>query len=261
MHSPDRFFRLPRSSKRGSRGYSSHLSCLYVLTTLWASARLGTPSRSRNPVGWKTTSCAASHFGPALTRRTVNFVCCLFVCCFVCCLCVFVCVCVCLRVRLCVCLCVCVCVCVCDCVCWCVVCGVCRECVCVWDVRFVFWCCGVLCCVVMCGVGACWCAMCGVWCLWCVRVVCAVCAVWWCVLCECGAPWHAENPVWRFQTPPCVYVQNASVCTGKTRARTHGSVWNLHTGGLSLSLSSLSLSLSPLVLSTFSLPSFPISVL
>ena len=32
MHSPDSFFQHPRSSKRGSRGYSSHLSCFYVLT-------------------------------------------------------------------------------------------------------------------------------------------------------------------------------------------------------------------------------------
>ena len=49
MHSPDRFFRQPRSGKRGSRSYFSHLSCFYVLTALWASVRLGTPSRSRSP--------------------------------------------------------------------------------------------------------------------------------------------------------------------------------------------------------------------
>ena len=53
MHSPDRFFRHPQSSKRGSRGHSSHLSCFNVLTALWASVRLGTPSRSRNPCGLK----------------------------------------------------------------------------------------------------------------------------------------------------------------------------------------------------------------
>ena len=34
------------------------------------------------------------------------------------------------------------------CVCVEMVVRVCCECVCVWDVRFVFWCCGVLCCVV-----------------------------------------------------------------------------------------------------------------
>ena len=50
MHSPDRFFRQPQSSKGGSRGYSSHLSWFYVLTALWASVRLGTPSR---PCGLK----------------------------------------------------------------------------------------------------------------------------------------------------------------------------------------------------------------
>ena len=43
------FFRLHRSSMRGSRGCSSHLSCFYVLTALWASVRLGTPqSRHQN---------------------------------------------------------------------------------------------------------------------------------------------------------------------------------------------------------------------
>ena len=95
----------------------------------------------------------------------------------------------------------------------CVQCGVCfvRDgvwrvvcvCWCVWDVRFVFWCCGVLCCVVMCGVGAgvgvamcgVQCLVCGVWCLWCVCVV-------GCVLC-----------VWRGLARG-----KRSVCTGKTRA-------------------------------------------
>ena len=59
------------------------------------------------------------------------------------------------------------------------VCGVCVESVCVVyvlrvcvDVRFVFRCCGVLCCVVMFGVGAgvgvqcVVCGVCGVWCVW-----------------------------------------------------------------------------------------------
>ena len=68
------------------------------------------------------------------------------------------------------------------------VCGVCAESV--WDVRFVFWCCGVLWCVV-------------------------------CVLSVCGAAWHAEKPsVCRFKTSPCVrskrfrvYRQNARMCS------------------------------------------------
>ena len=121
---------------------------------------------------------------------------------------------------------------------WCVVCvGVCvLVCavvyvlrVCVWDVRFVFWCCGVLCCVVMCGVGAgdgVQCVVCGVsgvcaWRVLCVR--CGVCGV-------CGAAWHAENH-------PCVgskrlrvYRQNARMCSTCARfASTHGSVLNVHT--------------------------------
>ena len=52
-----------------------------------------------------------------------------------------------------------------------------RVCLCVWDVRFVFWCRGVLCCVVLCGVGA----GVGVRCV--VSVVCVVCVAR-----------HPENP-------------------------------------------------------------------
>ena len=76
------------------------------------------------------------------------------------------------------------------------------------DVRFVFWCCGVLCCVVMCGVGAgvgVQCVVCGV-CGVCGVCAC-VCGVVWCVcVCVvCGAAWHAEKPaVCRFKTSPCV---------------------------------------------------------
>ena len=88
------------------------------------------------------------------------------------------------------------------------------------------WCVVVYCCVcryVLCWCW-CWCAMCGVWCAWCVRGVCCVV-----VLSVCSAAWHAENP-------PCVgskrlrvKVQNASVCTGKTRAcSTHVRVLPLH---------------------------------
>ena len=72
----------------------------------------------------------------------------------------------------------------------------------------------------MCGVGA----GVGVQC-----VVCGVCGVWCvvcCVCCVCGAAWHAENsPCVGSKTSSCVgskrlrvYVQNASVCTGKTPA-------------------------------------------
>ena len=65
---------------------------------------------------------------------------------------------------------------------------------------------GVLCCVVMCGVGAgvgvqcVVCGVCGV-CAWCVCVVCVVCVA------RLGT---RKNPVCTFK--------NASVCTGKTRA-------------------------------------------
>ena len=98
-------------------------------------------------------------------------------------------------------------------------CGVCAESV--WSVRFVFWCCAVLCCVVMCGVGAgagvqcVVCGVCGV-CAWCVLcVVCVVCVAWRvCCVTRLGT-----------RKTPCtsskclrVYVQNASVCTCKTRA-------------------------------------------
>ena len=47
----------------------------------------------------------------------------------------------------------------------------------VWDVRFVFWCCGVL----LCGV---WCVVCVVWC-----GVCGVCGVVWCGVVWCGVVW------------------------------------------------------------------------
>ena len=83
----------------------------------------------------------------------------------------------------------------------------------------VLWCffvctCGVMCgsVLVVCGVGVVCvhvvvlvlvlCVSCGVVCT--CGVVC-VSVVWWCV---CGEAWHAENP--------CVYVQNASVCTVRT---------------------------------------------
>ena len=49
-------------------------------------------------------------------------------------------------------------------------CGVCVS-LCLWDVRFVFWCCGVLCCVVLCGAGV----VRNVWCV--VSVVCVRCGV------------------------------------------------------------------------------------
>ena len=120
--------------------------------------------------------------------------------------------------------------------------------------RFVY-CCGVLCCVVVCGcwcvlvcVGVCWCVcvcvcVCGVCCALCVVCgvccaccVCCVCCACWCVL--CGAAWHAENtPVCRSQTPPCVrsgrlrvYWQHAHMCSTCVRfASIHGDVLNVHT--------------------------------
>ena len=116
---------------------------------------------------------------------------------------------------------------------WCCVClcrvGVCMWC-CVW-----MWCCVCMwCCVWLCRVGVSVslsvCMWCCVWlcrvgvCMWCCVCVCVVVCV--CVLCgvsvgcvvlffvcvcTCGVgeAWHAENP-------PCVYVQNASVCTVRT---------------------------------------------
>ena len=62
-----------------------------------------------------------------------------------------------------------------------------RVCV---DVRFVFWCCGVLCCVVKCGVGA------GV------GGQCVVCGV--CVVCVWRGLARGKPSVCRFKTPPCV---------------------------------------------------------
>ena len=81
--------------------------------------------------------------------------------------------------------------------------------------------------------------------VWCVVSVCGVCA--WCVLCVCGVVcvccvWRGlargKNPVCRFKTSPCVHSK-------------HGDVLNLHTGSLSLSLSSPSLFLSSFLLSLF----------
>ena len=128
--------------------------------------------------------------------------------------------------------------------------------VCVWDVRFVFWCCGVFLCVV-----------CGV----------------------CGATWHAEKkPVCRFKTPPCVPAKRAHVehrfktlpfmpakrmhvFNMRAFCGTHGGVLNLHTetcwtytrgGGRRGGFSSLSLFPSLFSLpSSFSLPSFSFSSL
>ena len=76
-------------------------------------------------------------------------------------------------------------------VCMCIVRGVCGVVyvlrVCVWDVRFVIWCCGVLCCVVMCDVGA----GVGVQCVVCGVCVCSVC-------CLCVARLGTRK------NPPCV---------------------------------------------------------
>ena len=104
-------------------------------------------------------------------------------------------------------------------------CGTCAESV--WDVRFVFWCCGVLCCVVMCGVGAGVGAQC---------VVCGVCGVR-CVVCVWLGLARGKTPVCRFKMSPCVgskrirvYRQNARTCATCARfASTHRSVLNVHT--------------------------------
>ena len=139
-------------------------------------------------------------------------------------------------------MCVCVCVCVASCVvrvfvrwlCVCVEseCGVSAESVCGMCV-FVFWCCGVLCCVVMCGVGAgvgAQCVVCGVcgvcaWCLWCVCCVCCVLGVCGvvCVCCLCVA---------RLGTRKTPLVSNMRAFCQYTRRRfepTHRDVFNLHT--------------------------------
>ena len=130
--------------------------------------------------------------------------------------------------------------------------------VCVWDVRFVFWCCVLCMCIVGAGVGA-QCVVCG---------VCGVCA--WCVLCVCGVVcvlcvWRGlargKPLVCRFKTSPCApapraHVEHMRAFYRYTRRRfepTHGDVSNLHNRGLSLSLLSFSLSL---VLSSLSLPSY-----
>ena len=116
----------------------------------------------------------------------------------------------------------------------------------------------VVCCVCTCGVW-CWCCVCVY--MWC----CVLCGLCLCVvLVWCGVWWSLARG-----KPTCVYVQNASVCTVRTspcvpatgthvedmRAccrytrrrpdRTHGGVFNVHTGGFLISLSSpLSLALS-----------------
>ena len=58
--------------------------------------------------------------------------------------------------------------------------------------------------------------------LWCI-VVCVVCGV-------CGAAWHAEKPVCRFKTSPCVGSKRFSVCQ-QTRSHVvqHARVLPVHT--------------------------------
>ena len=53
MHSPDRFFRHPRSSKRGSRGHSSHLSCFWVLTVPFGCSQTRNSLKVSQPCGLK----------------------------------------------------------------------------------------------------------------------------------------------------------------------------------------------------------------
>ena len=105
--------------------------------------------------------------------------------------------------------------------------------VCVWDVRLVFWCCGVLCCVVMCGVGggvSVQCVVCGVYgvCAWCCVVVVLL------LCCLCVARLGTRKKVCRFKTPPCVpakrpHVFNMRAFCQYTRKRfdpPHGDVLN-----------------------------------
>ena len=153
-------------------------------------------------------------------------------------------------------------------------CGVCAESV--WDVRFVFWCCDVLCCVVMCGVGAgvgAECVVCGVcaWCAWCVLLRFVVVCVGVCVG-VCGAAWHAANPPCEGSKRIRVYRQHAHVLKHmcacclyirKRFERTHGGVFEPpYAAYLSLS-SRLSLSLLSFLSFSrpFSLPSFSSFVL
>ena len=94
------------------------------------------------------------------------------------------------------------------------------------DVRLVFWCCGVLCCVVMCGIGGgvgVQCVVCGVYgvCAWCCVVVVSV----------CSAAWHAKKKTCVGLKRLRVYQQNARMCSTCARfANTHGSVLTLHKG-------------------------------
>ena len=89
--------------------------------------------------------------------------------------------------------------------------------------------------------------------MWYVSLCVVVCFVVWCVVCvcvvRCGAcrvVWHAENPVSRLKTPPCVHSKRPRVCRQHahmlfnmcawcryTRRRfecTHGGVLDGHTG-------------------------------
>ena len=63
---------LPRVAREVPRLLLSPLLLPRSDCPLRLTVRLGTPSGSRNLVSWKTTSCAASLFGPAVTWRTVN---------------------------------------------------------------------------------------------------------------------------------------------------------------------------------------------
>ena len=75
-----------------------------------------------------------------------------------------------------------------------------------WDVVHCCVCC-VLGCVLGC-VCVCWC-----WCWW-------LCGAW-CAWCVCGV-WHAENPVCRFKTLPCVGSKRAHVLNMRAFCRYTG---------------------------------------
>ena len=100
--------------------------------------------------------------------------------------------------------------CACGVVCGCVVrvgvCMWCCVCVCVLCVVVSCWCVHVVLCVrcVCCGVCV-LCVLCGV------SVGCVVCCFLCVCVCTCGV-----GEAWARGKPPCVYVQNASVCTVRT---------------------------------------------
>ena len=75
-------------------------------------------------------------------------------------------------------------------------------------------------------VSVCWCGVCVVVCgvVW-----CGVCVVWCGVV--CGVVWHAENPVCRLKTPPCVHSKRPRVCRQHAHMLFNMCAWCRHTRG------------------------------